>query len=124
MSHITTSISISRDNILRYLLDDAFYEKNPGFKELLPDVTICRDRHTESKQKSSCGCGGNIQHMMPCIEQFIMLLERSKTTDVSVVQTFVEYVNGRPLLPGQQTCVSIYFVKTGESNPQKYEFIA
>jgi hypothetical protein len=124
MSHITTHISISRDNILRYLLDDAFYEKNPGFKELLPDVETCRERQAEAKQKSSCGCGGNIQPMLPCIEQFITLLERAKTTDINLVQTFVEYVNGRPLLPGQQTCVSIYFAKAGESSPQKYEFIA
>jgi hypothetical protein len=124
MSHITTSISISRDNILRYLLDDSFYEKNPGFQPLLPDVATCREQYAQSKQKSSCGCGGNIQHMLPCIEQFIMLLEQAKTTDVGVVQTFVEYVNGRPVLPGQQTCVSIYFAKAGETNPQKYEFIA
>lgn len=122
---VSSFISLSRENILRYINDaEDFVEKNPALQDLKQQFTGCAELYKESRAKSSCGCGGNIKSVTPCITALIDRLESFREANPEAIQQFVEYVSKRPTQEGRQTNVTIYYAKEGEKILSRYSYIA
>ena len=124
MATVSSYVSLSRDNMVRFLKSPDFFDKNPALKTLEASSKDCLDAYAASKAKSSCSCGGDHRLLRPCILAILETLETAKTENVSAVQDFVKYVTRRPLTEGRQTNVTIYYVKNDNEQSHKFEFIA
>jgi hypothetical protein len=122
---VSSFISLSRDNILRYVLEtDEFLEKNPALQNLRPQFEDCASKYKESKAQSSCGCGGSIKIVLPCVTQLVDQLESLRDSNPAAIRQFVEYVAKRPVEDGKQINVTIYCTREGEQKMSKYSYIA
>lgn len=106
-SRVSRSISLSRDNILRFTETPDFYEKNPAFKPLEDTMRVCREAFTASGKKAGCSCRADASLLTPCVTTFIQTLMDAKTNNPATVTDFIRYVAKTENIDG--TAITIYF---------------
>ena len=125
MPPVSSFISLSRDNLIQFIRSEDFFSANPDLQPLAEQVAECTKNTQEAAAKKSCNCGGSdTRAMLPCVEAVLSALDAAKTTNLDTVETFVRYVTKKPTGADRLTNVTIYYMKPGEKQPQKYEFIA
>jgi hypothetical protein len=121
MARISRTLSVGRDNIVRYASDADFFEKNPGIESLRPQFEECRAAYAKSGAEKGCSCRADANLLVPCITAFIQLLVNAKTENPQVVQDFIKYVAKTDDI--ENTGVTIYFrAIDGSADLTRYEF--
>jgi hypothetical protein len=121
MARISRTLSVGRDNIVRYASDAEFFTKNPGIESLKPQFDECRAAYSKSGAEKGCSCRADANLLVPCITAFIQLLVDAKTNNPQTVQDFIKYVAKTDDI--ENTGVSIYFrALDGSTELTRYEF--
>lgn len=121
MTRISRTLSVGRDNIVRYASDAEFFTKNPGIESLKPQFDECRTAYAKSGAEKGCSCRADANLLIPCITAFIELLLAAKTDNPQIVQDFIKYVAKTDDI--ENTGVVIYFrAIDGSTELTRYEF--
>lgn len=120
---VSSFTSLSRENLMRLFSAADFFTRNPALAHLAVEMSACLAAYRQSKQNSSCSCGGNTKLLTPCFEALLTTLENMKSTDPAAVANFVNYVTGMPV-GNQQINVAVYYTKNNGTTTHRYEFKA
>lgn len=126
MPAVSSFVSLSRDNLIRFVKSPDFFTKNPALQPQAESIANClADYANSSSAKSSCGCGGsgNTKLLIPCLEGLLAALEDMKTSNPAGVADFVRYASQLPV-GNQSINVTIYYTRNNGAAAHRYEFIA
>jgi hypothetical protein len=114
--------SISRDNIVRMMSDNEFYDKNPAFVDVRKEMEECTTAYHESGRKAGCHCRADTKLLRPCLNTFIAILEEAKEDEerYETVNDFVRYVSKDSDI--SNVGVSLFFQATNDAEMQRYEY--
>lgn len=114
-------MTLTRDDFARVLFSENFFTENPGLAQLQEQVMGCKAAYEESKNKSSCSCGGKSSLLFPCIDAVLDFVESIRATQPAVLEGVAQYVKqlrGRPDALG----FTLYYRKTGSEPLRKVRF--
>jgi hypothetical protein len=114
-------ISLSRENITRFVTEPEFFTKNPGLQPLAAQMAECNAAFAKSAAEKGCRCRADANTLTPCMTAFIQTLLDAKENNPSVVQDFVKYAAKKDQV--DDTGITIYFAALdGSKALQRYEF--
>jgi len=113
-------VSLSRDDLLRLVFADDFFEQNQALAEHQDDVAVCRAAYQHSAAKSTCRCGGNPRVTFACMDSLLARLTAFKQENPDAVRAFIDYV-GRKRNKTLGS-ITIYYRKTSDIPLQKFKF--
>lgn len=114
-------ISLSRENIMRFVAEPEFFEKNPGLQPIAAQMAECRDAFAKSAAEKGCRCRADTSLLVPCMTAFIQTLLAAKENSPDTVQDFVRYAAKKDQI--EDTGITIYFSgMDGSHDLQRYEF--
>jgi hypothetical protein len=114
-------ISLSRDNIIRFVNEPEFFSKNPGLQPLAEQMAACVAAFNKSGAERGCRCRADASLLAPCMSAFIQTLVQAKDNNPDVVQDFIKYAAKRDQI--DDTGITIYFSGLdGSAELHRYEF--
>ena len=119
---VSKMVSISRDNLVRMMSDNEFYEKNAAFNDAKSVMESCTAAYNESGRRAGCHCRADTKLLIPCLDKFIAILEDAKENEdtYDVVNDFVRYVSKDQDI--SNVGVSLYFQATNSDAMKRYEY--
>ena len=119
---VSKMVSISRDNLVRMMSDNEFYEKNAAFNDAKSFMESCTAAYNESGRRAGCHCRADTKLLIPCLDKFIAILEDAKENEdeYDVVNDFVRYVSKDQDI--SNVGVSLYFQATNSDAMKRYEY--
>ena len=113
-------VGLGRDDLLRLIFEDDFFEQNAGLAAQQEEVLACRAAYQKSAARSSCRCGGNPRLAFACMDNLLAKLTELKTAAPDVVRAFVAYAGRKR--NKDATSITIYYRKTSQIPLQKFKF--
>jgi len=117
---ITRMISISRDNIMQFGQQDAFFTAVPGMANLKETFAGCQTAFAQSAKDRGCRCRADTNLLSPCVTAFLDALNESKAGDQAVMNDFIRFVAKTPNI--ETTGVTIYYAPPNGDAPQRYSY--
>jgi hypothetical protein len=119
--NITRTISLNRDNIVRFIGDPAFFEQIPGIQILEQQLKGCRESFLASGRERGCSCRADAGLLTECMTALLRVLTEAKETAPQTVQSFIRYVAKTDQI--DNVGVTIFFRSADGSNTlQQYNF--
>jgi hypothetical protein len=119
--NITRTISLNRDNIVRFLGEQAFFDKIPALQPIEQQLKDCREAFLASGRERGCSCRANPALLTDCFAALLQLLTDAKQNDPQTVQNFISYAARTDQL--DNVGVTIFFRSADGSNTlQQYNF--
>jgi len=117
---ITRMISISRDNIMQFGRQDAFFTAVPGMLALKEKFESCHAAYDQSAKERGCRCRADNNVLTPCVTAFIDILNASKESDQELMRQFIQFVAKTP--NNETTGVTIYYAPPDGTAPQRHTY--
>lgn len=117
---ITRMISISRDNIMQFGQQDAFFNAVPGMAPLKEKFAACQAEFAQSAKDRGCRCRADTNLLSPCVVTFVDTLNASKDSDQTIMRDFIQFVAKTPNI--ETTGVTIYYAPSNGDTPQRHSY--
>lgn len=88
----TSRFSIGRDNLIRLVFEDRFFEKVPELAELKPLFATCKETYQTELAKKGCSCRMTTAWAKDCVTPLLERVDAAKTTNHDLVRNFIRYI--------------------------------